>query len=129
MQVQQRLVESGADNEAVLQAISFAGPLAAAKRLFNAFDHPGAIRQLTVKLNAENQPQALRSTVLQIEFDGQRTVWCPVGAFFGRGYQSNPFRTWYTEVTEDGTMSCFWVMPFQQECRSQSDQLVERLGG
>ncbi len=114
-QVQQRLVESGPDNEAVLQAISFAGPLAAAKMLVQRVPHPSAIRQLTVKLSAENEPQALRSTVLQIEFDGQRTVWCPVGAFFGRGYQSKPFRTWYTEVTEDGTMSCFWVMPFQQE--------------
>ncbi len=80
-------------------------------------DSPGAIRQLAVKLRAEDQPQAMRSTVLQIECDGQRTVWCPVGEFFGSAYQTKPFRTWYTQMAEDGTMSCFWVMPYQKECK------------
>ena len=80
-------------------------------------DTPGAIRQLTLKLAADNLPQAMRSTILAIEFDGQKAVWCPVEAFFGCGYQSHAYRTWYTEVTDDGRMSCFWVMPFEKTCR------------
>ncbi len=80
--------------------------------------------QLTIKLDARNEPQALRSTVLQIEFDGKRACLVSGGAFFGRGYQSDPHRTWYTEVTEDGTMSCFWVMPYQKECKISLINLV-----
>ncbi len=115
--VQQRLVASGFGGGANAKKVTFSGPLAAGKTRTLVIDHPGAIRQLTINLNADNLPQALRSTVLRIECDGTRTVWCPVGAFFGRGYQSNPYRTWYTEVTDDGTMRCFWVMPFQKECK------------
>jgi len=73
-----------------------------------------AIHKLQVKIEAENLPQALRSTVLEITFDGEKTVWSPVGEFFGTGYQIRPSKTWYTNVTEDGTLSCFWLMPFRK---------------
>ncbi len=115
--VQNRLVAVDAVDSHDTKKTNFSGPLAAGKTRTLVIDRPGAVRQLTVNLSADNLPQALRSTVLQIEFDGTRTVWCPVGAFFGRGYQSDPHRTWYTKVTEDGTMSCFWVMPYQKECK------------
>jgi hypothetical protein len=114
---QQRLLQSGLLSSDQLKTVGFDGPLAAGKTRTLVFDRPGAIRQLTVNLSAESLPQALRSTVLSIEFDGLASVWCPVGAFFGRGYQSDPHRTWYTEVTQEGRMSCYWVMPFQKECR------------
>jgi hypothetical protein len=84
-----------------------AGPSGRRPDAYQVIDQPGAVRQLTIQLAADNLPQALRSTVLEICFDGQRTVWCPVGDFFGRSYLSDPHRTWYTEVTEDGRMSCF----------------------
>ena len=77
----------------------------------------GAIYQLTVRLEAKDLAQALRSTVLAIRFDGEQTVWCPVGDFFGIGYQVHPYRSWYTEVTGDGTMRCYWVMPHEKSCR------------
>ena len=51
---------------------------------------PGAMRQLTMRLESDDLAQALRSTVLAIECDGQPTVWCPVGDFFGIGYQVRP---------------------------------------
>jgi hypothetical protein len=51
---------------------------------------------------------------LEIVFDGNQTVWCPIGEFFGTGYKINPYKTWYTKVTADGTMSCYWVMPFKK---------------
>ena len=75
-----------------------------------------AIRKLSLKLEADNYEQALRSTVLKIQFDGEQTVWCPVGDFFGTGYKLSPSKTWYTEVAEDGLLSCYWVMPFSQSC-------------
>ena len=76
-----------------------------------------AIKKLTVKLDAKNLNQAMRSTVLAIEFDGKETVWVPVGDFFGTGYKMSPYKSWYTEVTEDGTMSCSWVMPFEDDAK------------
>ena len=76
----------------------------------------GAIRMISLKLKAEDLEQALRSTVLAIQCDGQQTVWCPVGDFFGTGHQIHAYRSWYTEVTEDGTMKCYWVMPYEKSC-------------
>lgn len=76
-----------------------------------------AVRKLTLRLDAANAEQALRSTVLGIAFDGQQTVWCPVGDFFGTGYKLSPYSSRYTRVLEDGTMSCSWVMPFAENCR------------
>ncbi len=115
--VQTQLLASGVGDQSQLKTSSFAGPLAAGKTRTLVLDTPGAIRQLTIQLRAKNQPQAMRSTVLQIECDGQPTVWCPVGAFFGSAYQTQPFRTWYTQMADDGTMSCFWVMPYQKQCK------------
>ena len=77
-----------------------------------------AIRLLTLTLNDGEQGmcQALRSIILEIAFDGRRTVWAPVGEFFGTGYQISPVRTWYTEVFRDGRMEAAWVMPFRKTC-------------
>lgn len=74
----------------------------------------GAINQISLKLEAENLPQALRSTVLEILFDGERTVWTPVGDFFGTGYQIRPSKSWYGSVDESGVMVSQWIMPFAE---------------
>lgn len=76
----------------------------------------GAIRKLSVRLQARNLPQALRSTVLNIQFDGRETVWTPVGDFFGSGNRLSPYQTYYTEVSSDTVFSCYWVMPYQEKC-------------
>lgn len=76
-----------------------------------------AIRYLTIKVDAEDRSQALRSTILKIEFDGEPCVWTPVGEFFGVGYQPKATKTWYTQVTEDGKMSCAWTMPFEKSAK------------
>ncbi len=114
--VQTRLLEPATGKLDGLTEVTFDGALEAGKTRTVTVNRPGAIRELAINLQAENQPQALRSTILEISFDGQRTVWCPVGDFFGRGYRSAPHRTWYTEVTADGQMRCLWIMPFQREC-------------
>lgn len=76
----------------------------------------GAIRKLTFRIKAANREQALRSTLLTIRFDGNRTVACPIGDFFGTGYQIRPLNTWYAHVDPEGMMSCYWVMPYRTDC-------------
>ena len=76
-----------------------------------------AIRAMQFQLQAEDLPQALRSTVIKIAFDGENTVWCPVGDFFGTGYHLHPYSTWYTSVSKDGKLTCYWIMPFRKEAK------------
>ena len=77
---------------------------------------PNAIQQLSMKIQAANQEQALRSTVMEISFDGEKTVWTPVGDFYGVGYMPIYTNTWYLKAEKDGLMDAFWVMPFEKEC-------------
>ena len=83
-----------------------------------------AIRIVQFRLKADDLTQALRSTVIKMSFDGRATVWCPIGDFFGTGYHIRPHATWYTDVAKDGTLSCYWTMPF----RKQVEILVANLG-
>ena len=73
-----------------------------------------AIKELTLKLDDYKNPEVTRTVVLKIEFDGAQTVWCPIGDFFGTGIGLNPFEGWYRTVSEDGTMTCRWIMPYQK---------------
>ena len=78
---------------------------------------PGALKLLSIRLSARDQPQALRSTVLGITFDGLQTVWCPVGDFFGSGIGVHRLQDWDFAVDSDGAMRSFWVMPFSKSCK------------
>jgi len=75
-----------------------------------------AIRQISFKVNPGINPKALRSTILEMVFDGEQTVWCPLGDFFNTGYQLRKSNTWYSSVSPDGDLNCWWVMPFQKSC-------------
>ncbi|MGL6227387.1 MAG: DUF2961 domain-containing protein [Thermoguttaceae bacterium] len=76
---------------------------------------PHVLNSFSIRVEAENVPQALRSTLLEIGCDGQTTVLCPLGDFFAGGVGVNPFQTWYTKVEEDGMMHSFWKMPFKKK--------------
>ena len=80
----------------------------------NLPDGPRAIGRLALRLEAQDMVDAMRSTVLAISFDGAPAVWCPAGDFFGTGPGLHPWRGWYQTVDEDGTMTCYWVMPYQR---------------
>lgn len=88
-----------------------------------------AVSQLKLKLEAEDDQQALRSTVLIISFDGQQTNWVPVGEFFGTGHQYHSSKTWFTEVDEKGNLIAKFLMPFKENMQIQlvnfSDQTVQ----
>ncbi|HUS86775.1 MAG TPA: glycoside hydrolase family 172 protein [Bacteroidales bacterium] len=82
---------------------------------FNGRRH--AINQISIKLEAEEMKQALRSTVLSASFDGTQTVWAPVGEFFGTGFDIHSSNTWYSNVSDNGEMNCFWIMPFRSDVK------------
>jgi hypothetical protein len=73
-----------------------------------------AIRQMTIRIGTGSGSRALRSTILEMTFDGVRTVWCPVGDFFCSTDKVNPFQTWNRSVFSDGTMVSRYVMPYQK---------------
>lgn len=76
-----------------------------------------SVRTISVKLGNYDDPQITRSLILKIEFDGQETVWCPVGDFFGTGIGLHPFKGWNATVAKDGTLSCRWVMPYKENAK------------
>ena len=46
--------------------------------------------------------------------DGEQTIWCPVGDFFGSGVGLNVLESWYRTVKQDGAMTCRWIMPYRE---------------
>lgn len=125
--VQTKLREGRRDEPDGWKTVDWTGELAPGQRedVLTA-KGPGAIRKLRFKIKADDLSQALRSTVLEIQFDGESTVWAPLGDFFGIGYQVRPYRTWYTEVTDDGELSCAWVMPFEKDATVSLHKLGEQ---
>lgn len=76
----------------------------------------GSIRQIEIQLDdSKNKPQALRSLVLSARFDGEQTVWVPVGDFFGNVGRTKVYDMWERSIKPDGTMICRWVMPYEKE--------------
>lgn len=82
-----------------------------------------AIEQLVFRLDAEDFDQALRSTVLKISFDGEQTVWTPLGNFFNIGVGLKTYQMWERAVQEDGTMICRWIMPYQHIAELEIENL------
>lgn len=72
-----------------------------------------AVRSVQIQLPV-GQPEALRSTMLQITFDGQQTVRVPVGDMFSSSVRLNAFEDFARTVDKDGVMTCRWVMPYQK---------------
>lgn len=79
-----------------------------------------AVRELTVTLDdmpVADIQGALRSTVLRASFDGEETIWCPLGEFFGSGVGLNELHSWTRTVNPNGSLTCHWVMPYQKSGR------------
>ncbi len=79
---------------------------------------PAAISWFSIRLfndEFKTDPSLLRSTVLQIECDGETTVWCPIGDFFSCTDAIHPYHTWQRTVTADGVLTCRWPMPYKSK--------------
>jgi hypothetical protein len=73
-----------------------------------------AIHDLQLAMpEAVSNPEILRSTVLSGRFDGEETIWCPIGDFFCSADAVHPFQTWMRSVDSRGGMSSRWVMPYK----------------
>ena len=113
-QVQEQLRNRNTDIDGLkLKTTALSSNLSGGEHLSVEMPGSGAIRYLRLKVEAEDLPQALRNTILEGEFDGEKCIWSPVGDFFGTGYQVRYLNTWYAKVDEDGTMQVFWIMPFE----------------
>ncbi len=100
-----------------LQTVELKGEILPGQSLSQTLDTTdSAIRKLLFSVHSSNQEMALRKTFLVITFDGKRTVECPIGDFFGTGFKIRASNTWYTQVDAEGNMSCFWIMPYREEC-------------
>jgi glycerophosphoryl diester phosphodiesterase len=77
-------------------------------------DGSSAVRELTIRVKSAAGDASLRSTVLTMTADDEQTIWCPVGDFFCCADSLHPFHTWERTVSEDGLMTCRWVMPYEK---------------
>ena len=76
---------------------------------------PAAVASLELQVkpaDTNGLERALRSVIINMNFDGEQTVWCPVTDFFGSGVGLNSLQSWYRTVSPDGAMTCRWVMPY-----------------
>jgi len=71
-----------------------------------------AVRELLVQLKPEEAATVMHSLVLQATFDGEATLWCPLGEFFGAGARLRPVQDWWRNVGADGLLSARWIMPY-----------------
>src|SRR5690606_37203941 len=74
-------------------------------------------------------PEVLRSLVLSATFDGRRTVWTPVGDFFGSGVGLNEHRDFFRMVNGDpeagAAFVSAWAMPFERSAEIAIENLGE----
>ena len=76
----------------------------------------GAIKKLAIQIDAKDYHQALRSTVIEMNFDGKRTAWLPIGALGGVGYSDEKNDTYFIKVDNTSkTIESYYQMPFRKE--------------
>lgn len=80
---------------------------------------PHAVSTLIVQFNADKSQweQMSRSCIIEATFDGENTVWCPVGDLFASGIGANQFHDLKRSVTSDGIFVCSWLMPYEKSAR------------
>jgi hypothetical protein len=88
-----------------------------------------AIDKIVLNITAENMAQALRSTVIEVSFDNNQTIWVPVGDFFGTGTEISPYSSFASSVSNSGEMLFSRIMPFKKgfeiTITNYGEQMVE----
>ncbi|MBK7405189.1 MAG: DUF2961 domain-containing protein [Phycisphaerales bacterium] len=75
---------------------------------------PHAVRDFVVKLDAGAPRDALRNVVVEGTFDGEQTVWAPLGDFFLSGPLPNKVETWVSHVDpKSQVLRSGWLMPYE----------------
>lgn len=97
-----------------LELAHLEGMLKPGQAISQLLDGEKAIKELSIKIDADDLEQALRSTIITMEFDGKKTVWVPLGDFFGTGYKISSYQCRYSKVSKDGEMTMWFPMPFKK---------------
>lgn len=90
---------------------------------WEAANGPAAITTMTVTLNPDlsygevDLATLLRASILRIEFDGEQTVECPLGDFFGAGPSAADYHSWPFVTREARLFTSRWIMPFAKSAR------------
>ena len=75
---------------------------------------PGALVGLRMRVAAEDVDLALRALLLTMTFDGEETVVCPLGDFFGAAPGVCAYASLPLGMTAAGELWSHWVMPFAE---------------
>lgn len=73
---------------------------------------PALISEFASQALGGDMETSLRSLVMRATFDGEQTVECPLGDFFGAAPGVNPYLSWWFQVERNGRMLSWWPMPF-----------------
>ena len=88
---------------------------------------PNAVKEMSLEVHGGGDAgKLLRTVILQIDFDGQQTVNCPIGDFSGSGYGGKDISSWYRELSAGGKVVSRWVMPYRRGARVR---LINQTGG
>ncbi|MBL1217285.1 MAG: DUF2961 domain-containing protein [Planctomycetes bacterium] len=84
---------------------------------------PALISEFDCRLMSRDIETSLRSLILVARFDGEQTIECPIGDFFGAAPGINPYRSWWFQIEDVGRMISWWPMPFAEnaEIRLRND--------
>lgn len=79
---------------------------------------PGAVRYMAMGIaipseSPTDRALGLQNVVISAEFDGEQTIWAPLGAFFGGGVGHNKSEDWYRNMLPAKYLHCRWVMPYK----------------
>lgn len=78
----------------------------------------GVVSQI-ILISQRLTPAALRQVVIAISFDGRQTIWCPLGEFFGTGYQLSPYSSFFSRTEQNGKLVFSRMMPYRDSMRLQ----------
>ena len=133
-----RVYPNGTKNETFKKPKSYEALPFAACRLFGAGAHhtmpnkplvppgqstvielpkgPSAISHLQIRFDQFHfeSRKHLRHVVISITFDGEETVWCPIGDFFCSANIQNYIGSRNRDTNPDQDLTSLWTMPYQR---------------
>ena len=85
-------------------------------------DGSKAVRNLSVEIagveDMSEMPEIMKTTRIQMFFDGKECVDCPLDCFFGAGYGAPPVSGRYLYSDGKGSFSARWVMPYRSDAKA-----------
>lgn len=127
-----KLTPGKADETPDIRRVGLAQPTLAPGEIrhMDLIEPPGTtsnrgIVQLRCQVQAERFPEALRTTLLTISFDGSKTpqVQAPLGDFFGTAPGANAMTTLPFRLTGAGEFTSHWIMPYASSARIELSNL------